>query len=223
MELYHLHLLGNYDKNYKEGKVLTVNPDKFNNRLYKRIYDMNPSVDCSEYPSTVTKLNSLCATHGLPQFDEKINLGEVLGFMNGRYVCAPSEVEKAKAKAIELLLAQGINLRELAMEEYRKNNCPEVYSRLHSIFACDESALDFWITQIRDNDLEIFRIDAEDEPFHSNANLLPNEGLPYGLKVEASRSYFHPKAKEIGNVFDEYLVQGKVLIKEKVGEVKFKR
>ena len=223
MELFHLHLLGNHDSDYKENKTIIVDPKKFNNTLYKRIYDMNPTVEIKEFPSTMSKFNRLCELNGIQPFEDRVNLGEIIGFMQDKYVCPQQEIKLANKLAMEKLLQEGINLRELAMEEYRSKNCPEIYSRLHSLFACDEKSLDFWLHQIRDNELDIFRIDVEDEPFHSSENLLPDESLSYGQKIEASRQYFHPRAKDLGTFYDEYLVQGKVLIKEKIGEARFEK
>ena len=121
-----------------------------------------------------------------------------------------------------MITAEGINIREMAMEEYRKENCINLPSRLHSLYACSEEGIDFWATQIRDNDVDIYRIDVFDEPFLSNEALLPAEELCYGDKVKASYKYFKPNKKDLNPITNEYLVQGKVKVLEKVKEIKNK-
>ena len=63
------------------------------------------------------------------------------------------------------------------MEEYRRNNCPELPSRLHSLFACSEEGIDYWQPKIVSHEAQIFRIDTYEEPFVSNETLLPYESL----------------------------------------------
>ena len=53
-------------------------------------------------------------------------------------------------------------------------------------------------------------------PFISNEVLLPSEALSYGDKINASYKYFHPKEKDLNPLTNEYLVQGKVKVLERV-------
>ena len=219
MELFHLHLLGNHDNLYKPDKEFVIYPDKFNNRIYKRIYNMNSTVESSDFKEITEELDMLLAIYGAGSFGDRINPGELMEYVLKRG-CSQEELINLLTASKEMLLTEGINLREMAMEEYRKTNTPELPSRLHSLFACSEEGVNFWLSQIRDNDLDIYRIDVMDEPFVSNENLLPYEGLPYGEKIKASYSYFHPRKKDLDDLTNEYLVQGKVRVLEKVGEAR---
>ena len=219
MELYHLHLLGNHDRLYKENKEFVVDPTKFNNRIYNRIYNATPNVDVYKYARMVKIINYYCAQAGYRQFDRNINVGELIEFII-KQGASEDELFSILNDAKEMLLAEGINSREMAMEEYRKENCPTRPSRMHSLFACTEEGIEFWRTQIMDNDVEIFRVDVMDEPFVSNSGLLPDETLPYGAKIQASYKYFNPSKKDLGDYADEYLVQGKVRVLKKVDEIR---
>ena len=221
MELYHLHLLGHYDRLYKENKEFVIDRDKFNNRIYNRIYNMNSTTSVSRYPKSVGYLNYLCRLNNMYPFDDKINPGEILE-MALKQGIDQDELIKVLQDVKDMILAEGINLREMAMEEYRKENCKDIPSRMHSLFACSEEGLDFWIQHIMDNDVDIFRIEVFDEVFLSNEGLLPEEKLSYGDKIKASYNYFHPRKKDLNPLNDEYLVQGKVRIIKKEGEVRRK-
>ena len=221
MELYHLHLLGNHDYLYKPNKEFTIDPDKFNNRIYKRIYDMNSTVKSSDFKDIVDELNHLLSIYGMGGFGDRINPGELIEYILKRG-CSQEELINLLKASKEIILSEGINLRETAMEEYRRINTPNIPSRLHSLFACSEEGINFWLSQIRDNDLDIYRLDVMEEPFVSNESLLPYEELSYGDKVKASYNYFHPKKKDLDDSTNEYLVQGKLRILEKVGEVRSK-
>ncbi len=226
MELYHLHLKGNHDRLYKEKSEFIIDKDKFNNRIYNRIYDMNATVDVTRYKQLVNNFNYLLQQIGMPPFEDRINLGEIIGFLlltqESHNFEDKENLLKLLADAREIIAIEGINIREMAMEEYRKENCINLPSRLHSLYACTEEGVNFWSKVIRDNDVDIYRIDVFEEPFVSNEILLPNEGLCYGDKVKASCKYFHPKKKNLNPETNEYLVQGKVKIKEKVLEIKNK-
>ena len=221
MELYHLHLKGNYDRLYKEHSEFEIDKDKFNNRIYNRIYVMNATVDTNKYKPLVDVFNGCLKEIGAPTFDKRVNLGDLVGFimMQG---ATNEELVSILKDAKTMILTEGINIREMAMEEYRKENCINLPSRLHSLYACSEEGIEFWSNQIRDNDVDVYRIDVFDEPFLSNEILLPNEGLCYGDKVKESHNYFNPKKKDLNPITNEYLVQGKVKIKEKVLEIKNK-
>ncbi len=219
MELYHLHLKGNHDRLYKENSEFIIDKNKFNNRIYNRIYDMNATVDVKEYKQLVDEINLCLKEMNMPLFDDRINLGELITFILMQGVDQENLV-KILNDAKKLILIEGINLREMAMEEYRKENCIELPSRLHSLYACSEEGIKFWSDRIKDGNVDVYQIDVYDEPFLSNEALLPKDTLNYGDKIASSYNYFHPKKKELNPITNEYLVQGKVKVLKKVMEIK---
>ena len=232
MELYHIHILGNHDELYKVNHEFVVNKNSFNNRIYDRVHNMTPTVDVDKYPEMVRYLNTLLIKAGVSEFDARINLGELIELFLQLNTLEddPTRLDlkisdKANLDLVKLLkdaktisLTEGINIRELALEEYRKENCNSLPSRMHSLFACSGEGLDFWDKFIFDenNGTQIFRIEAMNEPFLSNESLLPNETLSYGEKIQAAHDYFHPKEKDLDPATNEYLIQGKVKILERL-------
>ena len=221
MELFHLHLLGNHDEQYKKGKEFIVNPLVFNNRIYNRVMEMNPTVPCDSYSDLVEYLNRLLKMHGLPMFDHRINLGELLEFVLSQG-CSPDELRRVLLDAKNIILSEGINIREIALENFRKEYRDDKPSRMHSLFACSEEGVDFWLQHIRDTELDIFRIEVYDELFQSNECLLPDEKLSFGEKITDAHRYWFPNKEFLNNERDEFLVQGKVKILEKVGEARYR-
>lgn len=222
MELFHIHLLGNKDRMYKSNGEIIVDPNKFNNRLFNRIYDANVCVSGGMYDSIINEINYLLhVQHGLTLGDD-VNMGEIINYALYQRGLSPAELQKLLVDTSDILLKTGTNYREMAMEEYRRSNCPDKPSRLHSLFACTEAGVNFWVQQIHDGNSDIYRIDVDNEPFVSNEELLPHEYLSYGNKVQGSYRYFHPRNKDLNGVTDEYLVQGRVKLLEKVGEVRVK-
>ena len=71
MELYHIHLMGNYDDLYKEGSELFIDKNLFDNRLYNKISNMNPSVRTDEYQIFSPQMLLL------QQNRQEINLGNI--------------------------------------------------------------------------------------------------------------------------------------------------
>lgn len=218
MELYHIHLMGNYDELYQKGSEFIVDKDKFNNRMYNRIYNMNPSVRTIDYPAVSIEMLVL------QQMLEETNLGNIIDFLLHSmedwdkidWYNYSDAIKKVLEKSKKIILAEGINIREIALEEYRKNNCPLNPSRLHSLFACKEEGLDYWLSRINDNDTQIFKINVHGYQFVSNEQLLPDENISFGDKLKQAYKYYHPKKEDLNPKTDEYLVQGRVKILERI-------
>lgn len=220
MELFHFHLLGNKDRMYRPNGEIMVDPEKFNNRLFNRIYDANVCVSGDMYDPIIKDINKALHDSAGLTLGDQVNIGEILQYALYQKGLSRDELIKVLQDTSDIMLKTGINYRELAMEEFRKNNCPDKPSRLHTLYACNEEGLRFWLGQIHDGESDIYRIDVEQEPFVTNEELLPLESLSYGNKIQASYKYFHPKKKDLNGVTDEYLVQGRVKLLEKIGEVR---
>ena len=232
MELYHIHILGNHDRLYKVNSEFTIDKNTYNNRIYTRVNNLTPTVDVDRYPELVNYLNELVLRAGMSPYETKINIGELIDLFLGLYISEKDNTkldnnlpEGANIDLVKILkdasratLEESTIIREIAMEEYRKENCVSLPSRMHSLFACDEEGLDYWGKFVFDVDknTQVFRIEAMNEPFVSNESLLPAEVLSYGDKIKESYKYFHPKAKDLNPRTNEYLVQGKIKIKERL-------
>ena len=193
--------------------------DKFKNRLCNRINNFTSNIPTSKYPD-LTKIYDACLEQlGYSKTNGVIKLGELLD-VAVHYDIPKDLMLKLLKEATTYIRAAEINQREMALEEYRKNNTPLLPSRLHSFFACTEEGVEFWKNLINDTSADIYRIVAYNEPFISSDDLLPRETDTYEKMVNDSYRYFHPKAADLNTPRDEYLLQGPVRILEKVGEIK---
>ena len=237
MELYHIHLLGYHDSLYKVGSTININPKIYNNRLYDRIYNKTTSPINSNYKIVEDRINESLKACGYKPFD-KVPFGEIIAYLYGelsqisanefRWLVNDNSSNIMEVLAIalnalkdssEYILKDEINTREMALEDYRYHYHENLPSRLHSMYACNEDGLEYWINNINDGPADIYQIDAENEPFLSSSLLLPDVSLPYGKQVELSKRYFEPKDKYLHTFADEYLVQGRVRVRSKIDEV----
>ncbi len=105
--------------------------------------------------------------------------------------------------------------REIVLERYRLEHCPELPSRLHSLWFCDSEGLDFWKTQLGENcKLQLFRVSLDGELFCSSDYWLPNRNLCVEQMYQEACLYWNPPYTEASD--REYLFQGKVKVLEQL-------
>ena len=119
-------------------------------------------------------------------------------------------------------IISGANMftREMALEEIRKQKYPDLPSRKHSIWVCDEKGLDFWkkqlISEEHDN-LDLYKVSLTGNLFKSSDSFLPDDYYTYENMLKCADEYWNPKFEnEVQEEKAEYLFQGKVKILEKV-------
>ena len=217
MELYHIHVLGKHDNLFKNKEII-INKDTYNNELYERVYNSNYAVDTRKYPNTVEAINYYNSLSGFGSIGLYENISLILaGVINNG---TPEEKLQALRDASEILHNAAFMKRELSMEAYRKENEPNKPSRLHSFYACDSVGISYWVNQIKGNKkVDVYVIESLEEPFKTNEQLMPLENTSYIESYYASKKYFNPKEKELIGKTNEYLIQGKVKILEKVYEI----
>ena len=217
MELYHIHVLGKHDNLFKNKEII-INKDTYNNELYERVYNSNYAVDTRKYPNTVEAINYFNCLSGFQNLGLNENISLIIsGVINNGTL---EEKLQALRDASEILHNAAMMKRELSMEEYRRDNEPNKPSRLHSFYACDSVGLSYWVDQLRGNKAaDVYVIDSIDEPFKTNEQLMPLENTNFIESYYASKNYFNPKEKDLTGKTNEYLIQGKVKILEKVFEI----
>lgn len=110
--------------------------------------------------------------------------------------------------------------REMALEEVRKQKYPNLPSRKHSIWLCDEQGVEFWKDQISNKgeiQTDLYKVLVTGNLFKSSDEFIPDSNLNYEDILKQCEDYWNPnfedeKRKERA----EYLFQGKVKILEKV-------
>lgn len=221
MELYHLHLQGIRDDKWRSGKEFIIN-SKFRNRLGKKVDGFNECITNPKLDNISNDINELLMSNGYYPFDK------MPVYMILEYLIANDDVDLKTKKIIleevrKITRDAALFKREMAMENFRKDNGYFLPSRLSCIYATDEEGIDYWKKSLSDGSLDIFRIDCMDEVFKTNEIFIPKESLGYEQLYKDSYKYWNPKFKNISEnekMRVEYLVQGKVKVLEKVGEIR---
>lgn len=202
-ELYHIHLKGNKDFKWQVGN--TINIDKtFDSVMNQRQQEFCQLVN-------VNNINVQYSNY-LTQYFAKIQ--------------NKISIKKEELEELKSLLEAGYRLsynanffkRETSLEDCRKDNYSSLPSRLHSIYLCDKDGLEYWQDTIvpQNRESEVFKVYVTGIIFKTNEQLLPKEETTYGESYNASFKYWNPKFKDVPNYTNEYLVQGKVKILEKL-------
>ena len=217
MELYHIHMRGTKDKMYIPGKEIIVN-DTFNNKLYECAYNSSYTATRDDFPYLFKLMDMLHEYMNLYPIGKQAPFSELLDCLSASDMDKVPEIERLNVlkESFTMLRRADLAKRELAMEEFRKDAYPNIPSRMHCLYACNEQGLEYWTKRIPEQNIEVLRIDPMEEPFHTNEQLLPDISLSYNDTYDASKRYFRPKEKDINTETDEFLVKGRVKILEKI-------
>ena len=202
-ELYHIHLKGNKDFKWQVGNIINID------KTFDSVMNQRQQNFCQ-----LIKLNNTNVQYS-------IYLAQYFDEIQNKTSIKKEELEKLKS-----LLEAGYCLsynanffkRETSLEDCRKDNYSSLPSRLHSIYLCDKDGLEYWQDNIieQNKESEIFKVYATGTIFKTNEQLLPKEETTYGESYNASFKNWNPKFKNVPNYANEYLVQGKIKILEKL-------
>ena len=136
------------------------------------------------------------------------------------------EKEQDKETLIKLLkeaenIIRGINIckRELALERVREAKYPNLPSRAHSIWLCNESGIKFWEDQLSNGGkikLDLYKVSVTGTLFISSDKFLPNDDSDYETNLVEAEKYWNPKFETNEDEKAEYLFQGKLKILKRV-------
>lgn len=110
--------------------------------------------------------------------------------------------------------------REMALEIVRRLCYPELPSRQHSIWLCDETSKRHWESTLSSkDDLDLFKVSVTGNLFKSSDAFLPDEGITFGEMINMAKKYWEPNfEKEHHETQAEYLFQGKIKILERINK-----
>ena len=198
--MYHYHKLGIYDNIWKEGNELIVD-NTFNSYYGRIIKNFNTAVKCNNGSVSLEMI--------IEKFLKEIG------------------IENIDLKTIEYLLKDSLAIitntnifnRELMLENYRKENNPNLPSRLHSIWLTDNKSLNFWKEQLeKRKKLVLYRVSVTGNLFKSSDSFIPGDELTAKEMYEASSAYWNPVFSKEDLCKAEYLFQGKVKVLEKINK-----
>lgn len=216
-ELYHLHTKGIRDDKWKEKKEITISED-FTNRLGKRCNEFNDCIPNNQFREICNNINGMLRYYGYDSFD-KMPLHMIIDYALNNNIDRNTMFEILK-EVKRLSYNASLFKREMAMEQFRKDNNSSLPSRMHCIYATDERGIDGWLNKLVDGDMDLYRIDVIDEPFKTSEIFIPSESCSFEDMYKESYYYWNPKFKNMNDSSTEYLVKGKVKILEKVAEYK---
>lgn len=199
MELYHIHKHNNYDKLWKPYREITVS-ENFKSIMSKRYNDFTTSMIIEEEQNKI-----------LLNFHDYL-----LTLLSSKTQINRQEFQKILQIAYQTSYFSNMFKRETALENYRKNNFNFLPSRLHSIYLTDEKGVSYWIDALDAKDYDLCRVKVTGNIFKTNEQLLPDETLSYKDAYENSFNYWHPNFKKVPDNTNEYLVNGKIKILEKI-------
>lgn len=198
--MYHYHKLEIYDDIWQEGNEIIV--DNNFNSYYGSIID--------KFSTGIRFSNGIVSLDRvIDEYLEKIGL------------------ENVDIKTITNLLRDSssiikkINIynRELMLEKYRKENTPDLPSRLHSIWLTDKESLNFWEEQLNGGGkLKLYRVSIAGKLFKSSDSFIPDDELTAKEMYEESSKYWNPVFSEEDLCKAEYLFQGKVKVLEEINK-----
>jgi hypothetical protein len=218
MEYYHLHTKGVQDKLWKVKREFVVD-EQYKNRLYWLCHDFTTTTPSCKFPNLVNHINLIYEINGYAPLDEFVSVDDLLSCHLNSGI-GNDQLKELLMLAQETIYSARIFKREMALEEFRKNNVPSLPSRMHSLYVTTEEGITYWENVLLDNDLDVYRLDLEEEPFATNEQLLPDEGLSYSDTYKESKKYWCPELHDSIKYCNEYLAQGRVRILEKVAEIK---
>lgn len=190
-ELYHIHRLGNHDKIWKENREILVNDD-FKSLMAKRYNNYTTGIKVDD---TIINFHDYLSQNCIN------NIIALLGMLDNIF---------------KISYYGNMFKRETALENFRKDNFKQLPSRLHSIYLTDEKGIDSWIEKLGANKFKLYRVEATGNIFKTNEQLLPRENLDYEQTYKDAYNYWNPNFKKVPDDANEYLVQGKIKILEKI-------
>ena len=192
-ELYHIHKLGNHNKIWKENNEILVKND-FKSAMAKRYNSYTTGIKIDD---AIITFHDYLVMNCCNDSGELINMPPLSKMFNISYY-------------------GNMFKRETALENFRRDKFKNLPSRLHSIYLTDKKGIDSWIERLNTDNFKLYRVEATGNIFKTNEQLLPLENLDYEQTYKAAYNYWNPNFKKVPDDANEYLVQGKVKILEKI-------
>lgn len=202
MELFHIHRLNQFDSDFHEGNtvIFGTEPNALRLSYMKRTCTM-PEVE------------------GIVDGKEKVVHRDLEDFMDYEKIAG-----LPKDRQIELLDTirryihnTKIDNREIILEDVRRELFPDRVSRYTCAWLTDEQFLEGWVQEltVKNDPIEIYRVDIDGNLFMSSDSLLPDMYLPSHMMYNQAIDYWNPSPIYL-NQGREYLLEGKMNLVERV-------
>lgn len=188
-KLYHIHKLNNNDEMWKIGNELDFGKEKNNFTKVSFKFESKIQIANTDYP--YLNVDSYYQSNG-----DVINQLDLLH------------------TARNFISEYQILIRELGMEEIRKESFSHLPSRRKCIWLCRENQIDFWKKFICDR-VEVFEVEISNSAFRTRNSLIPLPSDSYNDILHKSKQYWGYNSTN-ENEDDEYLYIGKLKIVGKI-------
>lgn len=198
--MYHFRPVGYFDDFWKVGNEFDVD-EKFESHIKRLTYLNNSIIHVDKFNGSIAKI--------LERHREK----------NYEYLSI-GEAKFLFQKLESIIKNENIMVRELALEEFRQKNCPELPSRFHSIWVANKQSMKYW-EHIFQKDTqftrELLELELTGNLFKTSDEFLPDDGVCYQQCLDEAERYWFPNFKENYDPKKvEYLFQGHVRVREKL-------
>ncbi len=188
-KLYHIHKLNNNDEIWKVGNELEFGKEKNNFTKTAFEFEYKIMLENAYYPY--------------------LNVYDYYGSRQ-----AISDLLNLLPASKSFINEYQILVRELGMEEIRKEEFSLLPSRRNCIWLCRENQIDFWKKFLGD-DIEIYELEIFNSVFKTRNALIPLPSDSYKQILKKSKQYWSYNST-VENEDDEYLYTGKLKIVGKV-------
>ena len=208
--MYHIHTNGIYDDIWKIGNEIEID-EKFISHFN---HDLDIPAGVRTIQEEIVPLTKFIdeVLKGINTEEKILKLKELDDeefLRKGKYLYRVLKDSKNKIYGLSL------KNREEALEEVRKEKYPNLPSRYHCIWVCDEKSLDFWLKKLNENST-IYKLLLNGELFKSSDSFLPEDGETKKKQKSEADKYWNPVfINDDEEKTAEYLFQGKVKILER--------
>ena len=197
-ELYHLHYNKIYRDTWKEGNELVIN-NSFESNYLKILKMYDTSVNLKD--------------------DTRVSFDLLINDMLKKEQTKEVYIDFLK-KARHIIYLSNLFKREMALEQIREKYYPNLPSRKHSVWLCDENSLEFWYDQISKHgeyEIDLFKVLVTGKIFKSSDIYIPDSNVNYEENLKQAKQYWNPKnMTEEAEKKAEYIFQGKLKILSKI-------
>lgn len=136
---------------------------------------------------------------------------------NDKTLFEMAEISKEVLSIMENAISEyGILIREITLENVRKEFFPNLPSRQKCIWLAREDQIEYWKKNINKSNIDIYEVEVDENLlFKSRDSLLPKLNEKYTDIIEHANNYWN-YSSDTNNEDDEYLYCGDVQIIRKV-------
>ena len=212
-KMYHYHTKNEYDNLWKKGNVIEID-DKFKSVLIKRIEQS------TTYYTKDKKHDELFSSlrYNINRLKDPKFIEELANLSKNGIVDSAENLSDYFDMILGIFKNYLIRDREYILECVRQKYYPELPSRYHSIWICDERSKNHWNKYLC-RDKVLYEVSLTGRLFKSSDSFIPDYRQELYVMEELAHRYWNPKFEtEKQEDEAEYLFQGNVKILKRINK-----